>query len=46
MSEMLDAARERLARTALAGWSERDLKDLARLLRRFADDLLHRPDEL
>ena len=40
MSEVLDAARERLAGIALAGWSERDLKNLARLLRRFADNLM------
>ena len=46
MSEMLDAARERLAGNALAGWSEHDLADLARLLRRFADDLMHRPEQL
>jgi DNA-binding MarR family transcriptional regulator len=46
MSEMLDAARERLARNALAGWSEHDLADLARLLRRFADNLMHRPEQL
>jgi DNA-binding MarR family transcriptional regulator len=39
MSAMLDAARERLAGKALAGWSKDDLKDLARLLRRFADNL-------
>ncbi len=43
MSEMLDAARERLARNALAGWSEHDLEELARLLRRFSDNLLHGP---
>jgi DNA-binding MarR family transcriptional regulator len=41
MSEMLDVARERLARNALAGWSKHDLIDLARLLRRFADNLMH-----
>jgi DNA-binding MarR family transcriptional regulator len=41
MSEMLDMARERLAGIALAGWSDRDLRDLARLLRRFADNLMH-----
>jgi DNA-binding MarR family transcriptional regulator len=45
MSEMLDAARERLARNALAGWSEDDLEDLARLLGRFADNLMHRPGD-
>ena len=46
MSEMLDAARERLAGKALAGWSEHDLADLARVLRRFADNLMHRPEQL
>jgi DNA-binding MarR family transcriptional regulator len=45
MSEMLDAARERLARNALAGWSEHDLEDLARLLGQFADNLMHRPGD-
>lgn len=43
MSELLDAARERLAGSALAGWSASDLEELARLLRRFADDLTHGP---
>jgi DNA-binding MarR family transcriptional regulator len=43
MSEMLDAARERLATSALADWSEQDLKDLTRLLRRFADNLMQGP---
>ena len=46
MSEMLDAARERVAGKALAGWREHDLADLARLLRRFADNLMHRPEQL
>ena len=40
MSEALDAARERLATIALADWSEQDLKDLTRLLRRFSDNLM------
>jgi DNA-binding MarR family transcriptional regulator len=40
MSELLDAARERLAGNALADWSRDDLAELARLLRRFADDLM------
>jgi DNA-binding MarR family transcriptional regulator len=43
MSEVLDAARERLAAKALAGWSEQDLEELARLLRRFADNLTQGP---
>jgi hypothetical protein len=41
MSEMLDAARERLSGNALVGWSKHDLEELARLLRRFADNLMH-----
>ncbi len=40
MTDALDAARERLASTLLADWSKKDLQDLARLMRRFADDLL------
>jgi DNA-binding MarR family transcriptional regulator len=40
MTDALDAARERLASMLLANWSKKDLRDLARLMRRFADDLL------
>ncbi len=40
MTNALDAARERIASILLADWSQTDLQDLARLLRRFADDLL------
>jgi len=43
MSKMLDAGRERLAAKALADWCARDLEELARLLRRFADDLFRLP---
>lgn len=39
VSDMLDKARERLARNALAGWSHEDLAQFVRLLRRFADSL-------
>lgn len=46
MSDALDAARERLAGIALAGWSGNDLKDLARLLRQFADNLMHGPSDV
>jgi DNA-binding MarR family transcriptional regulator len=45
MSDLLDAARERLATIALADWNEQDLQDLARLLRRFADNLTQPPGE-
>jgi DNA-binding MarR family transcriptional regulator len=40
MTHALDAARERIASILLADWSKKDLQDLARLMRRFADDLL------
>jgi DNA-binding MarR family transcriptional regulator len=40
MTEAFDTARETLASTMLATWSEQDQRDLARLLRRFADDAL------
>jgi DNA-binding MarR family transcriptional regulator len=44
-TDMLDAARERLARQALVGWSKQDLAQFARLMRRFADNLLHGPEK-
>jgi DNA-binding MarR family transcriptional regulator len=40
MTNALDAARERLGSALLADWSKQDLQDLARLMRRFVDDLL------
>jgi DNA-binding MarR family transcriptional regulator len=39
MTGAIDAARERMAAVLFAKWSQRDLQDLARLMRRFADDL-------
>jgi DNA-binding MarR family transcriptional regulator len=45
ISDMLDGARERLGRNALAGWSKTDLAEFARLLRRFADTLTHGPEK-
>jgi DNA-binding MarR family transcriptional regulator len=39
----LDAARERLASTLFAGWSDKDKKHLLRLMRRFTDDLMNLP---
>jgi DNA-binding MarR family transcriptional regulator len=39
MACALDAARERIAMVLFAKWSKRDLQTLARLMRRFADDL-------
>jgi DNA-binding MarR family transcriptional regulator len=43
MTDAIDAARERLAATLLRDWSVQDLQTLARLMRRFADDLSKRP---
>ncbi|MEI9996362.1 MAG: MarR family transcriptional regulator [Rhizomicrobium sp.] len=39
MTEALAAARQRLAGPVLARWSERDVDNLVRLMRRFVDDL-------
>src|SRR5271163_2586573 len=39
MTDAIDAARERLVGSILASWSDQDLEDLTRLLRRFADDM-------
>ena len=39
----IDAARVRMATVLFAKWSRRDLQDLARLMRRFADDLQSLP---
>ncbi|MGO8790535.1 MAG: MarR family winged helix-turn-helix transcriptional regulator [Terriglobia bacterium] len=43
MTSAIDAARERVATVLFAKWSKRDLQDLARLMRRFADDLQSLP---
>jgi len=40
VTDALDAARLRLATPIFAKWSEEDFSTLARLLRRFADDLM------
>jgi DNA-binding MarR family transcriptional regulator len=40
MAAALDKARERLAAEVLVNWNKKDLQDLVRLMRRFADDLL------
>ena len=48
MTDRIDAARERIAAVLFADWSNRDLEDLARLLRRFTDDFsaLPPPEQL
>src|SRR5580704_7801298 len=43
MTSAIDAARERMAAVLFAKWSKRDLHDLTRLMRRFADDLQSMP---
>jgi DNA-binding MarR family transcriptional regulator len=43
MTGAIDAARERMATVMFAKWSKRDLQDLARLMRRFADDFQSLP---
>jgi hypothetical protein len=43
MTDAIDAARERMASVLFAKWGQRDLQDLARLMRRFADDLQSLP---
>jgi DNA-binding MarR family transcriptional regulator len=40
MVQALDRARGKLLRTLFAAWDEREVAELARLLRRFADDAL------
>jgi len=43
MTSAIDAARERMATALFAKWSKRDLQELARLMRRFADDFQSLP---
>jgi DNA-binding MarR family transcriptional regulator len=43
MTGAIDAARERMATALFATWNKRDLQVLARLMRRFADDLQSLP---
>jgi DNA-binding MarR family transcriptional regulator len=43
MTGAIDAARIRMASVLFAKWSKRDLQDLARLMRRFADDFQSLP---
>ena len=39
MTELVDKARERIARRIFAEWPQREVEDLARLMRKFADDI-------
>lgn len=51
MTDAVDEARERFARTIFVNWDERDFGDLVRLMRKFADDINNdgsdrRPDNI
>jgi acyl-CoA reductase-like NAD-dependent aldehyde dehydrogenase len=37
MTDRLDAARERIGRAVFKSWDERDIDELTRLIRKFAD---------
>jgi DNA-binding MarR family transcriptional regulator len=43
MTDRLDAARDRLGRAVFATWDTRDIDDLARLMRKFADAMKDDP---
>jgi DNA-binding MarR family transcriptional regulator len=47
MTDAVDAARERFGRVIFQDWDERDVQELVRLMRKFADgisgDALHKP---
>ena len=43
MIEKIDAARERMAMAAFASWDQREIEDLVRLMRRFADAMMSEP---
>lgn len=44
MTDKIDAARDRILGAALAGWEEREVDDLVRLIRKFADALTEAPE--
>jgi len=39
MTDLVDAARERIGRAIFASWDQRDVEELVRLMRKFADDI-------
>ncbi|MGJ4854960.1 MarR family winged helix-turn-helix transcriptional regulator [Labrys sp. La1] len=39
MTDLVDAAREKMGRAIFAGWEDSDFSELVRLMRRFADDI-------
>jgi len=45
MTQMIDEARERMGRAIFASWDAKDIDDLTRLMRKFADAVTHRTSE-
>lgn len=45
MTDRIDTARERIARSVFGSWEERDIDDLVRLMRKFADAIKEEPAE-
>lgn len=45
MTQMIDEARERMGRAIFASWDAKDIDDLTRLMRKFADAVTHRISE-
>ncbi|MBP0582082.1 winged helix-turn-helix transcriptional regulator [Labrys sp. LIt4] len=39
MTDLVDAAREKMGRAIFAGWEQDDVRELVRLMRKFADDI-------
>jgi DNA-binding MarR family transcriptional regulator len=39
MTDLVDRARERMGRAIFASWDQRDIEELVRLMRKFADDI-------
>tara|TARA_R110002020_G_scaffold79562_2_gene199312 strand:+ start:75 stop:575 length:501 start_codon:yes stop_codon:yes gene_type:complete len=39
MTDLVDEARERMGRAIFASWDQRDIQELVRLMRKFADDI-------
>ncbi|MCF8480527.1 MAG: MarR family winged helix-turn-helix transcriptional regulator [Rhodospirillum sp.] len=39
MTDLVDGARERMGRAIFASWDQRDIEELVRLMRKFADDI-------
>lgn len=39
MTDLVDGARERMARAIFASWARQDINDLVRLIRKFADEI-------